>query len=226
MRETHNQNIHHILYSIWKDPRAIRARMALYQAGITIELREVQKQTKQVKQARNNPEDAEIVPSLIVQSGNIIDDSLKIMEWALSKKDKEYWIAGHTDTFIQLIQEHEKTLSDILGLYEQGKETANMDIILTARNDSLEVLKDLNDRLQNQRYLFGTSHPTIADIAIFPFIYNFSTLDPYWFDGLEFSRLHQWLTEQTCHPAFRATMTQLTPWELGQAPVIQAPWGQ
>ncbi|MEO1222574.1 MAG: glutathione S-transferase N-terminal domain-containing protein, partial [Pseudomonadota bacterium] len=77
------------LYSFRRCPYAMRARMALWAAGIVVELREV-------KLANKPPELTEAsakatVPVLVLSDGMVIDESIAIMRWALAQDDPEDW---------------------------------------------------------------------------------------------------------------------------------------
>ena len=77
-----------ILYSYRRCPYAIRARMTLKYAGITVEHREIELRNKPQSMLRASPKGT--VPVLI--AGNLIlDQSLEIMRWALQKYDPENW---------------------------------------------------------------------------------------------------------------------------------------
>ena len=92
-----------ILYSFRRCPYAIRARLAIAKAEITVELREVV--------LRNKPQQLldisakGTVPVLQLQDGKIIDESIDIMHWALSYHDPGKWLENASlDDINHLIQ--------------------------------------------------------------------------------------------------------------------------
>ncbi len=81
-----------ILYSFRRCPYAMRARMALWVAGIVVELREVKLAAKPAELIAASPKAT--VPVLVLEDGRVIDESLEIMRWALAQNDPESWLAG------------------------------------------------------------------------------------------------------------------------------------
>jgi glutathione S-transferase len=81
-----------VLYSFRRCPYAMRARLALWGAAVTVELREVKLAAKPPELAAASPKAT--VPVLVLGDGQVIDESLDIMRWALSQNDPEGWLAG------------------------------------------------------------------------------------------------------------------------------------
>ena len=78
-----------ILYSFRRCPYAIRARLALASAGVPVELREVVLREKPDAFLTASP--SATVPCLVL-SGQVLDESLDIMHWALARNDPEGWL--------------------------------------------------------------------------------------------------------------------------------------
>ena len=70
-----------ILYSFRRCPYAMRARMALLQAGIQVELREVVLRDRPEHMMEISPKGT--VPVLLLPDGTVLEESLDIMLWAL-----------------------------------------------------------------------------------------------------------------------------------------------
>ena len=62
----------------------MRARMALYLAKIVVELREVSLKNKPSSMLEISPKGT--VPVLILDNGNVIDESLEIVNWCMEEK--------------------------------------------------------------------------------------------------------------------------------------------
>src|SRR5690606_12591001 len=71
-----------ILYSYRRCPYAMRARMALRYAGIAVEIREIVLRNKPQAMLAVSPKGT--VPVLVLPDGEVIDESLEIMGWALA----------------------------------------------------------------------------------------------------------------------------------------------
>lgn len=70
-----------ILYSFRRCPYAMRARMALMISGRQVEVREVVLRDKPSSMLALSPKGT--VPVLVLPGGEVIDESLDIMHWAL-----------------------------------------------------------------------------------------------------------------------------------------------
>ena len=70
-----------VLYSFRRCPYAMRARMALAWSGVNVELREVRLRDKPASMLAVSPKAT--VPVLVSDKGDVLDESLDIMLWAL-----------------------------------------------------------------------------------------------------------------------------------------------
>ena len=79
-----------VLWSFRRCPYAMRARLAIKSSGMPVRLREIL--------LRDKPEEFLVdsekgtVPVLKFQDGNIIDESLDVINWALTNNDPEDWL--------------------------------------------------------------------------------------------------------------------------------------
>ena len=71
-----------IVYSFRRCPYAMRARMAMARAGSNARLREVVLRDKPEAMLDVSPKGT--VPVLVLPNGEVIDESLDVMLWALS----------------------------------------------------------------------------------------------------------------------------------------------
>ena len=78
-----------ILYSFRRCPYAIRARMTLHYSKILLEHREVKLSNKPDTLLKISPKGT--VPVLQLKDKSVLDESLDIMQWALSKFDPDDW---------------------------------------------------------------------------------------------------------------------------------------
>jgi len=87
-----------ILYSFRRCPYAIRSRMALAAANCVVELREVVLKDKPADLTAASPKAT--LPVLVLPDGQILEESLDIIDWALDHNDPLNWAtkdAGATD---------------------------------------------------------------------------------------------------------------------------------
>lgn len=181
---------HPILYTFRRCPYAIRARMALAYAEIGTQQIEVN--------LKNKPEDMlkasakGTVPVLILENGTVIDESLDIMNWALSQSDPDSWI----DSALKrngdaLIFANDFLFKPVLDGYKYSQHQDEA-LFNTYREKAKLYLNQLNDLLTKNHYLLG-DRIQLADIAIFPFIRQFYKVDVEWFEASDYKKVYLWL---------------------------------
>jgi glutathione S-transferase len=171
-----------ILYSFRRCPYAMRARLALWVAGIAVELREVKLAAKPQELIAASPKAT--VPVLVLADGTVVDESLAIMRWALAQNDPEGWLAGDDMALIAVNDgafKHHLDRAKYPGRYDE-------DGVTDHRAEGLALLAPLETRLERAAYLCGPSR-TVTDIALFPFIRQFAAIEPAWFAAQPLPRL-------------------------------------
>ena len=196
-----------VLYSYRRCPYAMRARMALSYAGISVEIREISLQDKPLAMLKISPKGT--VPVLQVAQ-LVIDQSLDIMQWALAQSDKEAWLAN-LDSSLDLIAVNDGPFKQLLDQYKYPDRFPHIKIEDTL-NQALNIcLLPLEKRLRDTRYLLGPQK-SLADVAIFPFIRQFSMVDPEWFEKSALEHLKKWLNEQIASDLFLSVMHKHPTW--------------
>ena len=208
-----------ILYSFRRCPYAMRTRMALWVAGITVELREVKLAAKPPEMIEASPKGT--VPVLVLEDASVIDESIAIMRWALGQNDPEGWLTGDDAA---LIARNDGPFKRALDRYkyptrypdEAGgdEETFRLD----HRTHSLSVAHDLDARLGSSAHLCGDRR-TLADIALFPFIRQFANTDRDWFDEQGLPHVQEWLEQHLASDLFESVMPKFAPWQAGDPPI-------
>ena len=84
------ENKYPILYSFRRCPYAMRARLALQASGVLVEIREIKLQNKPEELLQCSPKGT--VPVLILNSEEVLDESLDIIWWALKISDQKNWL--------------------------------------------------------------------------------------------------------------------------------------
>ncbi len=184
-----------ILYTFRRCPYAIRARMAIKISGIQVDMHEVDLRNKPPALLDCSPKGT--VPVLRLENGLVIDESLEIMHWALATHDPENWMERRTSlssAALSLIQQNDHSFKHDLDRYKYANRFPE-NSPTEHRGKAEMFLHDLNQRLTNQAYLFGPQ-ATVADVAIFPFIRQFSLVDKEWFQinaEKNYANLAEWL---------------------------------
>lgn len=206
-------NVRPILYTFRRCPYAMRARMALYYAQIKCENREIVLRDKPQHMLEISPKGT--IPVLLLPNGQVIDESLDIMLWALSQHDPDTWLSApnlRSDLYF-LIERNDTKFKHALDRYKYPQRYPGEEIVgEQARDTTLNILKDLELRIANNGALSG-SKQTLADIAIFPFIRQFAHVDRDWFYTSPYPNLQKWLEEHLTSEHFTHIMTKHAQWE-------------
>lgn len=201
-----------ILYSFRRCPYAIRARLALTVGTKRCELREVKLSAKPDEMLAASPKGT--VPVLVLPDGDVLDESLDIMQWALGSNDPEGWLR-RSDA--KLIARNDTSFKHALDRY---KYPDRYDEDPTPhRVDGVAFLHELEARLARAGQLCGQDRG-FADAAIMPFVRQFAAVDSEWFAAQPLSHLQAWLAGHLASPLFESVMVRMKPWQPGDEPVV------
>lgn len=203
-----------ILYSFRRCPYAIRTRMVIARAGPKVELRDILLKDKPAHMIAASPKAT--VPVMITSEDTVLEESLDIMQWALGQADPDNWLpADKRRQILALIDECDGPFKHNLDRYkyhvrhpEHPREYY--------RENAAAFLQNLEDRLSSSRYLID-ENPSLADIALFPFIRQFANSDRTWFDGAPYPAVQAWLKGWCDSPLFSQIMKKGDIWKAGTA---------
>lgn len=193
------------LFTFRRCPYAMRARLALAAAQQPYQAVEVVLRNKPAALLQASPKGT--VPVLVLPSGEVIDESLNIMLWALRRDDPLQWLAPSAGDEAQMLaligdlDRHFKPLLDRCKYPERHPEVT----LAESRQQALQWLSQWEQRLATQPYLFG-SHASLADAALFPFVRQFAAVDEDWWNAQDLPRLQQWRFDWLALPLFQAVM--------------------
>jgi glutathione S-transferase len=187
--------------------------MAVAVSGVQVELREVVLRDKPAEMLEISPKGT--VPVLLLPNGQVIEESLDIMRWALDRNDSESWLA-HVDE--DLIADNDGPFKQALDRYKYPHRY-NLADGLEHRDAALVHLEKLNDRLTDCAFLGGAKRG-FTDIALFPFVRQFAATDQAWFDAQPLPALQSWLTSLIQSELFAAIMARYPQWKAGDAPML------
>lgn len=183
-----------ILYSFRRCPYAMRARMSMVRTSYICEHREVILRDRPDHMMEISPKGT--VPVLLLPDGNVIEESLEIMQhvltWDLSAEDL-HWIDRNDNEF----KFH-------LDRYKYPNRYENIDS-LEQRSMAKVYLDDLDQFLSNE-----ISH-SLSD-ALFPFVRQFANHDRDWFDAQKWEHLHEWLASNLSSKEFALCMKKYPQW--------------
>ncbi|WP_218419598.1 glutathione S-transferase [Alteromonas lipotrueae] len=218
-----------ILYSLRNCPYAMRGRIGLFKAAQDVEVREVVLSNKPDAMIKASAKGT--VPTLVLpnQDGTntVIDESLDVMLWALHQNDPEDLLhqqdPNALPAMLALIKTFDDEFKTQLNAYKAAKRYHENNI--TECRQACEVyLQDLEARLgadstrggmedeQADRFIFGTKE-SLADIALLPFIRQFSKVERKWYRESPYPNLKQWLNGYIQSVMFNKVMTQYELWK-------------
>ena len=203
-----------LLYTFRRCPYAMRARMALHVSGQTCEVRELVLRDKPAHMLEISPKGT--VPVLQIPQGEVIDESLDVMLWALRRNDPESWLVpewGNEGQMRGLIGRCDDEFKPHLDRYKYANRYDGADP-LKHRAQAQEFIAELDARLSETPSLFGT-RAALADYAIAPFIRQFANTDRLWFDAAPYPHLHRWLSSILDSLIFTTIMEKLPVWKPG-----------
>ncbi|SLN66019.1 hypothetical protein PEL8287_03649 [Roseovarius litorisediminis] len=200
-----------ILWSFRRCPYAMRARLAIASAGITVDLREVILRDKPAEFLADSP--SATVPCL-QSGGKVIDESFDIMLWALAQNDPEGWLEMPAQGF-DLVCDCDGPFKTALDRYKYVTRHKDVDIGFEQHRAGF-FLHTLDGLLARHSCLFGAG-PTLADMAILPFVRQFAHVDLAWFTAQPWPHVIRWLDAFKSSRRFVAVMTKYPAWQPGAA---------
>lgn len=205
----------------------MRARLALLAAQQTVELREVVLRDKPAQLLACSPKAT--VPVLQLADGQVIDESLEIMLWALAAHDPAGLWATKRSEQVEWITRNDGFFKAALDRYKYPNRYAQdfpqlslLQIEQQHKQQAEIFINELEQRLQASAYLFGPSI-SMADIAILPFVRQFAFVDKAGFDLASYSNVQHWLQQFLQSELFAAVMFKYPQWQPGDEPIIFAP---
>jgi glutathione S-transferase len=202
-----------ILFTNLNCSYAIRARMAMHYSGVHYELREVELQN--FPEALTAVSTRGTVPVLHIAPGEALEESIEIMHWAVLESDPDGWIDYEVDILDEindLIHINDHSFTDDLETYKTSKSASD-------REKCCLFLDGLEERLEKNRFLFA-NRVSLADFAIFPFICEFSCIEPEWFLSSHFNHLKNWLRYHEESPLFQNAMKKYPTWREGAEAIM------
>ena len=207
-----------ILYTFRRCPYAMRARFAIRSSQIIVQVREIKLQEKPSEFLKTSPKGT--VPVLITKYGEILEESIDIMNWALGINDPHKWLGKgklENQEIIKLLDNLETKFKTNLDKYKYPNKFPGIDQLLY-RDKNLCFLEKLNSYLKKNKSL-NCKHLTFLDYAIFPFIRQFRNVDQEWFDKLNFSLLNNWFNQIIDSEDFSSIMKKFKKWEPNDLPI-------
>jgi len=180
------------LYSFRRCPYAMRARMALRYSGVAVDIVEVSLKAKPAEMLALSGKGT--VPVLNTD-GRVIDESLDIMRWAVAQNDPQDWLLKDDPAaaaqIASLIEHNDQVFKVHLNRYKYAERYPEQPMEVY-RAEGEVFLQRLDELLEGHDYLLA-DHPSLADVALMPFVRQFAHVDREWFAQTPYRRLQDWL---------------------------------
>lgn len=214
-----------VLYSFRRCPYALRARLALWQAGVTVVLREVVLRDKPAALLAASPKGT--VPVLVLPDGRVLDQSLDIMHWALARHDPHGWLstdeADRAPEWLALNDGPFKRWLDGYKYPGRGEAQGQSLSGPACRDRAAAVLLEPMQAQLSRRSALGGDHWGWADYALLPFVRQFAQVDSAWFDAQPWPELQAWLAQGLASPLLAAVMGKFPAWREGDPLTLWGP---
>lgn len=197
-----------LLYSFRRCPYAMRGRLGLAAAGITVELREILLRDKPADMLKCSPKGT--VPVLALPGGQVIDESGDVMLWALEQNDPDNWLSQRGAS-LSLVSENDEDFKPWLDRYKYFERHPEQPRRYY-REQALQILTGWESRLrENDGHLIARA-PRLADYALMPFVRQFARSDLSTWNDLPLPLLRAWLTRLENSDLFAVVMRKYPVW--------------
>ena len=197
-----------ILYSYRRCPYAMRARMALKYAGIEVEIREISLRDKPASMLQISPKGT--VP--VLQLGDlVIEQSVEIMHWALEQSDPDGWLSVDQQLANAWLNTNDGPFKKLLDQYKYPNRHPELNPQEVLDSAVALMLDPMETALSKQAFLMG-EHLSWIDVAIFPFIRQFSMVNLEQFEALPLPKLKHWLVKRLESKLFQSVMHKYPVW--------------
>ena len=187
--------------------------MAIANSNLEVELREVFLNNR--PQALYDISPKGTVPVLQLPDGQVIDESIDIMKWALAQSASD-WYKSNTELQDELVHHNDFEFKQWLDKYKYHDRHPE-NTFEYYRGKCANTLFQYEVLLEQNPYLQGEKIQ-LVDMAIFPFVRQCANVDREWFAST-FPKVEHWLEHWIQTELFNRVMPKFDAWELGDKPL-------
>lgn len=200
-----------ILYSLRHCPYAMRARIAIFKSKQTVLLRDIKLANKPAEMLLLSSKGT--VPMLVTSETQALEESLDIMLKVLSENDPHNLL--HNDQLalpemLLIIERFDEQFKTALNAYRCAKRYQETNLI-ELRQDCEIYINELEQRLTTHQFLMSDKE-SLLDIALMPFIRQFSKVERQWYQQSPYPKLRGWLNRYLQSPMFTKVMAKHELW--------------
>jgi glutathione S-transferase len=193
--------------------------MAMFDAGIDFEVREISLRNKPSSMLNLSPKGT--VPVLLLPDGRVLEQSLDIMLWAYQMNavpHRVLWNQDHSavdvtmETWFKLNDNVFKKLLDAYKYPERYPAQSQEETLLKALDQYLDPIEKT---LLDSSYILG-DHLSMVDIALFPFVRQFMRTNEEKFMELNLQSINRWIKLFQSSEIFNLSMVKYPIWQESQ----------
>jgi len=143
--------------------------------------------------------------------GLVLDQSLDIMRWALKISDPDDWNMLDENIAKTWIEKNDEVFKGLLDQYKYPNRYPQLNQVAVLADVMELMLEPMERALGSSEYLMG-DRMTWVDVAIFPFIRQFSMVDQEKFQTLPIPHIQKWLRRQSESKLFLSVMDKYPAW--------------
>lgn len=205
-----------ILYSYRRCPYAMRSRMAMFDAGIYFEVREISLRNKPSSMLNLSPKGT--VPVLLLPDGRVLEQSLDIMLWAYEMNavpHRVLWNQDHSavdETMETWFKLNDNVFKKLLDAYKYPERYPAQSQEETLQKALDQYFGPIEKTLFDSPYILG-DHLSMVDIALFPFVRQFMRTNEEKFMELKLQSIIRWIKHFQNSEIFNLSMVKYPIWQ-------------
>jgi len=209
-----------VLYSLQHCPYAMRARIAIFRSKQAVLIRAIKLNNKPPEMLALSTKGT--VPMLVLSNGTVIEESLDIMLQVLKESDPDHLLTAQGQLplteIISIIEEFEQHFFVAVEAYKCAKRYQETNIV-ECRQACEVYLQKLEDRLSKHAFL-TSEREGLLDIALMPFVRQFSKVERQWYQQSPYPKLRAWLNSYLQSPMFTKIMAKHELWVDGHRDIL------
>lgn len=205
-----------ILYSYRRCPYAMRSRMALLDAGIQFEVREISLRNKPSSMISLSPKGT--VPVLLLPDGRVLEQSLDIMLWAYQINPVPHRVmwnkasSGVDETMASWFKLNDDVFKKLLDAYKYPERYPAYSPQETLKQALDQYFGPIEKTLIDSPYILG-DELSMVDIALFPFVRQFMRTNEEKFMELNLQSTNRWIECFQNSEIFNLAMVKYPIWQ-------------
>lgn len=210
-----------ILYSLRHCPYAMRARIAIFKSQQPVLLRDIKLTNKPIEMLTLSSKGT--VPMLVVSESEVIEESIDIMLKILNANDPLSLLTKQQTMLSEMlltIERFDHQFKDALNAYRSAKRYHENNVEALRKECELFIL-ELENRLTAHQFLMSDSE-SLLDIALMPFIRQFSKVERQWYQQSPYPQVRKWLNRYLQSPMFTKVMAKHELWVDSHQDIV---WG-